>query len=56
VAELRPPALPQDARITVSVGLAEHRPGAGIEQTLVRTDEALYRAKAEGRNRVIVDG
>jgi diguanylate cyclase (GGDEF)-like protein len=56
VAALRIPALPEGRGITVSVGLAEHRAGADIEQTLARTDRALYRAKEEGRDRVVVDG
>ncbi len=41
-----------DLRISVSIGLAEHQPGDEIEQTLKRADNALYKAKAAGRNRV----
>jgi diguanylate cyclase (GGDEF)-like protein len=40
--------------ISVSIGLAQHRSGEEIEQTLQRADGALYRAKAGGRNRVEV--
>lgn len=44
-------------RATVSVGLAEQRPGRGdLGQLLDRADRALYRAKALGRNRVEVAG
>lgn len=39
-------------RITVSVGLAEHEAGDTPESLIKRTDEALYRAKQKGRNRV----
>lgn len=40
-------------RITVSVGVAQFRSGhETLEETLTRADEALYRAKREGRNRV----
>lgn len=45
--------------VTVSVGLAcaLHQPGTYfLEQLLKRSDEAVYRAKALGRNRTIVDG
>lgn len=38
-------------RITVSLGAANCLHGETIEQTLARADEALYRAKANGRNR-----
>ena len=43
-----------ELRISVSIGLAEHQPGDEIEQTLKRADNALYKAKAGGRNRVEV--
>jgi len=42
--------------LTVSIGIAVMTPGIGDGQALVqRADEALYRAKHEGRNRVTVD-
>jgi diguanylate cyclase (GGDEF)-like protein len=44
--------LPQKFRVTGSFGMAEHRAGETIEQTLARADAALYEAKREGRNRV----
>lgn len=40
------------ARITVSAGVAFFREGDGPDDILRRSDEALYRAKAGGRNRV----
>jgi len=40
--------------LTVSIGLALHLPGDTVEHTLERADQALYRAKALGRNRVVM--
>jgi diguanylate cyclase (GGDEF)-like protein len=37
---------------TVSIGLAAHRPDRRVEETLACADQALYRAKHLGRNRV----
>ena len=39
--------------VTLSFGLAEHRPERGLEVTIAHADAALYRAKAEGRDRVV---
>ena len=38
--------------ITISVGVAEFRPGERLEDLVARADEALYRAKRAGRDRV----
>ena len=41
--------------VTVSVGVAEVQAGGeSVDALLERADQALYRAKSEGRNRVIV--
>ena len=40
-------------RTTVSIGLAHRLPGELLDKTLLRADRALYRAKHEGRNRVM---
>ncbi len=39
--------------VTVSIGVAESRPGESIDALLGRADEALYRAKRTGRDRVV---
>ena len=46
------PDLGPDSRVTVSIGLAEHRMQENIEKTISRADESLYKAKKGGRNRV----
>lgn len=40
--------------LTVSVGVTEHRPGEPLAETIARADRALYAAKAEGRDRVVM--
>jgi diguanylate cyclase len=42
-----------DYRLTVSVGIAEFRPGESVEGVIQRADCALYRAKADGRDLAI---
>lgn len=54
VENLRVVAGGSQIRVTISVGLATFDPAGGLEpgQVLAAADAALYRAKAEGRNRV----
>ena len=52
IAALGFPELP-DLAVTVSIGVAEFRVDEPIAQTVARADEALYQAKASGRNRVV---
>jgi diguanylate cyclase (GGDEF)-like protein len=46
--------LPLGFPMTVSVGVAAHKAGDNVDHTLARADAALYRAKHEGRNRVLL--
>lgn len=42
--------------VTASLGIAQAATGQSVEEILERADEALYRAKADGRNRVAAAG
>jgi len=45
---------PTGSGLTLSAGVAHWNPGAETTKSLLkRADEALYRAKGEGRNRVL---
>ncbi len=41
-------------KVTASLGVACRKDESTLDELLKRSDEALYRAKAEGRNRVVV--
>ncbi|MCU0724402.1 MAG: diguanylate cyclase [Planctomycetes bacterium] len=45
-----------DVRVTVSIGALVPNPGQSLDETLAQADAALYRAKGEGRNRVVLSG
>ena len=47
------PDLGADSRVTVSIGIARHRTNEDIERTISRADEAMYKAKNNGRNLVV---
>ncbi|MDR3435804.1 GGDEF domain-containing protein [Telmatospirillum sp.] len=42
-------------QVTLSIGVAEHRPGEPASELVHRADEALYLAKANGRDRVAAE-
>lgn len=44
------PELPPSVRVTASFGIAEFAAGEGLESALRRADQALYQAKADGRD------
>jgi diguanylate cyclase (GGDEF)-like protein len=49
-------ALAAEGEITVSVGIAEAEPDSDADALLRRADDALYRAKRDGRSRTVVAG
>ena len=48
------PTLHGPVRVTLSAGVADLRPGEDVDTLLGRADEALYAAKAAGRDRLVV--
>lgn len=44
----------EKVKVTASVGVVEYREGDAIEDFVRRADQAMYRAKAEGKNRVFL--
>lgn len=48
-------ATPLDVPVTVSIGLAAAAPREDAAAVVRRADEALYRAKTKGRNRIVVN-
>jgi diguanylate cyclase (GGDEF)-like protein len=43
-----------EVKVTISMGVAARRPGEGREALIARADEALYAAKEQGRDRVVL--
>lgn len=52
IAQIRVPHEGREVQITVSAGLTPVNPGEDQDCALLRADQSLYRAKANGRNRV----
>jgi diguanylate cyclase (GGDEF)-like protein len=46
-------AFPDGVRLTISLGVAEYRPGESLEDWLTRVDQAMYAAKRGGRNKTM---
>lgn len=51
-AAVRHEAGPESGLLSLSLGLASMQPGDGAEQLYLRADQALYRAKQGGRDRL----
>jgi diguanylate cyclase (GGDEF)-like protein len=54
VRALRPPGLPAEHPVRVSIGVTEYAPDERPEDAVSRADAALLQAKREGRDRVVV--
>ena len=48
------PGIDAPRRITATIGIAAYRPGEDIAHTIERADAAMYRGKAQGRNRAVL--
>ena len=46
------PGLPEDFRITISIGVSRYERNESIDALIGRADAALYRAKMSGKNRI----
>jgi diguanylate cyclase (GGDEF)-like protein len=53
--EVEQEAFPVAGQITISLGVAQFHSEESVDSLLKRVDAALYRAKQQGRNRVVVE-
>ena len=55
VENLKFPGFPESFAITISAGVTSYKPIEPLEKMIDRADKALYKAKAAGRNQVIME-
>jgi diguanylate cyclase (GGDEF)-like protein len=55
VSETFYPGLPEDFRITISIGITRYQTLEDIDTLLKRADDALYKAKKSGKNCIVCD-
>jgi len=56
VESLQPQTSAGHIEVTISLGVAEHKPSESLVDTVKKADQALYEAKESGRNRVCIHG
>jgi diguanylate cyclase (GGDEF)-like protein len=49
------PDLPEDFRMTISMGITRYQPPEDIDTLLKRADDALYKAKNSGKNCIVCE-
>ena len=55
VSETTYPDLPEDFRMTISMGITRYQPLEDIDTLLRRADDALYKAKKSGKNCIVCE-
>jgi len=45
----------KDAHVTVSIGLAQYKPGEDTKEFFRRVEQLMYQAKQEGRDRICAE-
>ncbi len=55
ISETTYPDLPEDFRVTISMGITRYQPLEDIDTLLKRADDALYKAKKSGKNFIVCE-
>lgn len=55
IKNLKFPGFADTFRITISTGITTYQPVESIDEIIARSDSAMYKAKAMGRNQVVIE-